>query len=127
MAAFATAIGWHVYKADDVALGVIRSGRSLAVEGIDRARCPMLSVLPTRVDISQDNLLSKVQKDISSAIAFENVPLSKIQNWVRNDGPLFEILFSISHKDTGASDLWTILESTQPDPDVSLSSYFASS
>ena len=80
----------------------------------------MITVVPARVRLNEpSNVLQTVQQDISRVSEFEHVPLSRIQKWVQGgDKSLFDTLFSISLKEKWESNLWTILESQNPEPDV---------
>lgn len=99
---------------------VIRSGRLLPVDNVETAMCPMISVLPMRVNfLSPGDVLQIVQSTISSVVELEHVPLGKVQSWVRPGKPLFETLFSVSMKDTTQSAIWDVVESEPPQADVS--------
>lgn len=81
----------------------------------------MITVVPARVRLNEPSkVLQTVQQDISRVSQYEHVPLSRIQKWVLgNDQSLFDALFSVSFKERGGSKLWTVLESQNPEPDVS--------
>lgn len=99
---------------------VIRAGRSIPVDHIETTICPMITVLPARVRLSDPlTALQTVQEDIARVSEYEHVPLSRLQKWVSDwDGSLFDTLFSVSFKDKETSELWTVLESQNPEPDV---------
>ena len=80
----------------------------------------MITVVPARVRLSDPSrALQAVQEDIARVSEYEHVPLSRIQKWVsERDGSLFDTLFSVSFKENGTSELWTVLESQNPEPDV---------
>lgn len=81
----------------------------------------MITVLPARVRLNESaKVLQTVQQDIGRASEYEHVPLSRIQKWVQaGDQSLFDTLFSVSFKEKEESKLWTVLESQNPEPDVS--------
>lgn len=82
---------------------------------------PMVSVVPARVNFGvPGNILHQIQHNISTVVEFEHVPLGKVQSWVRPGESLFDILFSVSVKVNTASEIWDVLDSEQPEPDVSL-------
>ena len=90
------------------------------------AICPLVTVLPTRVDLSSgtiSSLVKAVQKDVVSALPFENVPLGKVQGWVKPGHAVFEMVFSyiVRRPDLERSNLWEVLENALPQPDVSSS------
>ncbi|KIM49051.1 hypothetical protein M413DRAFT_438219 [Hebeloma cylindrosporum] len=118
--AFASILARDIYKQEDVVFGVIRSGRLLAVEHIEDALLPLISVVPMRVNFGQQISLSDIQLSISSTIEYEHVPLGKVQTWIRPGKSLFEILFSISVNESPNSDLWLSVESEPPQADYPL-------
>ncbi|KJA27343.1 hypothetical protein HYPSUDRAFT_63026 [Hypholoma sublateritium FD-334 SS-4] len=118
---FALLLARDVYKCRDVTFGVLRSGRLLPIDNIDEAICPLVSVVPTRVNF--DNLetsLQTIQQGISSIVEFEHLPLGKVQTWVRPGRPLFDILFSLSVDKSSSNDLWNVIESEPPKADYPL-------
>ena len=101
---------------------VIRAGRSIPVDDIATTICPMITVVPARVRLSdRSTALRTVQQDIAHASEYEHIPLSRIQKWIPGSpATLFDTLFSMSFKDTGVSKIWHMLESQNPEPDVSI-------
>ena len=80
----------------------------------------MLTVQPLRVQLRKDgSLCSQVQGSLAGMTAFEHIPLNKVQQWIRPGETLFETLFSISIHEEFESNVWKMLDSTQPQPDVS--------
>ncbi|KAI0780914.1 hypothetical protein BD413DRAFT_608137 [Trametes elegans] len=122
MSAYGYLLGQRLYHHDDVVFGVVRAGRSLPVSDIDTTICPMITVVPARVRYSEPSrVLQTVQHDIARVAEFEHVPLSRIQKWIPDsNGALFDTLFSVSFKERGASDLWNVVESQNPEPDYIL-------
>ena len=89
---------------------------------IDTTICPMITVVPARVtyDAGSQGVLQTIQRDIARASEHEHIPLSRIQKWIPEcKGALFDTLFSVSFKEHDASRLWTVVESQNPEPDVS--------
>ncbi|KAL5529265.1 hypothetical protein ACEPAG_5250 [Sanghuangporus baumii] len=120
-AAFGICLGEQLYGVPDVVFGVIRSGRSFADDKLNEARAPLLTVVPTRVNTELGaELLQKVQNDIGAVLAFEHIPLSRVQTWVKPGRPLFEVLFSVSIDEENTAEIWDILESKQPQADYIL-------
>lgn len=104
----------------DRAAQVIRSGRLIPVDGVGDALLPLLSLVPMRVNFNSPNCLSKVQEDIIAAIPFENLPLAQVQKWVRPCAGLFDSIFSVTPKDKTEYELFDVVRSELPQPDVSL-------
>ncbi|RDB21442.1 Nonribosomal peptide synthetase 2 [Hypsizygus marmoreus] len=118
---FAKIVATRVYHTSDVSFGVIRSGRLLPVEHIESAMCPMVSVVPTRVNFgASGNVLHTIQNQISAMVEVEHVALGKVQSWVRPGKPLFDLLFSVSVKDSTPSSIWDVIESQPPEADYIL-------
>ena len=90
------------------------------MDNIETTICPMITVVPARVRLNEPaKALQAVQEDIARVSEFEHVPLSRIQKWVEHrDGSLFDTLFSVSYKENGSSELWSVLDSQNPEPDV---------
>ncbi|KAG6898366.1 NRPS [Termitomyces sp. T32_za158] len=120
--AFAVLAATRIYHVNDISFGIIRSGRLLPVVNIEYAICPMVSVVPTRVNFNEPgNVLHNVQARASAMMNVEHVPLGKVQNWVRPGRAIFDLLFSVSVKAHHQSDIWSILESQPPEADYALS------
>ncbi|KAF9483747.1 peptide synthetase [Pholiota conissans] len=119
--AFALLLARHIYKQRDVVFGVIRSGRLLSIENIDDAICPLVSVVPTRVNFGASDIsLETIQQGISSIVEYEHLSLGKVQMWVSPGKQLFDILFSLSVDNRPKNGLWSIVESEPPEPDYPL-------
>ena len=94
------------------------------MEGIETAPYPLLSVTPTRVNFTQsDSILQDIQRNISTSVDYEHVPLGRVAQWVRGGKMLFETLFSISYKDNASSSVWTPVASQNPEPEVWISQF----
>ncbi|KAG6336405.1 hypothetical protein ID866_2678 [Astraeus odoratus] len=121
MCTFATLLSRHIYGRGDVVFGVIRSGRLLPIDRAQRAPYPMLTVLPFRVNLSLEGCLQHIQEDISAAVSFEHLPLSRVQNWIRPGQALFDALFAVTVKEEMEFRAWDILHSDLSRPDFPLS------
>ncbi|EIW85132.1 hypothetical protein CONPUDRAFT_117672 [Coniophora puteana RWD-64-598 SS2] len=120
--AFAYLLASRLFHKNDVAFGVIRSGRLLPVDKIDELLCPTICILPMRFDFNHsDNILRQAQQDISASVPYENVPLGKVQRWIGAGSGSLEALFSVSAKDETIYDSWEVLHSELPQPDFPLS------
>ncbi|KDN49336.1 hypothetical protein RSAG8_02038, partial [Rhizoctonia solani AG-8 WAC10335] len=85
-------LGWR----GNAIFGIIRSGRSLPVDGVETAIVPLVSLVPfvfTDLSVSSPDALSKSHIELTSTLAFEHTPLGNIQRWLGIQ-PLFETLFS---------------------------------
>ncbi|KAJ8078433.1 Non-ribosomal peptide synthetase [Marasmius tenuissimus] len=72
--------GWNSKEA---IFGVVRSGRSLPLDDIENAICPLVSVVPTRVDLGDsDHLFKNAQSFISESSRYEHVSLGQVQRWL---------------------------------------------
>ncbi|KAH0583804.1 hypothetical protein H2248_009404 [Termitomyces sp. 'cryptogamus'] len=120
--AFAVLAATRIYHVNDISFGIIRSGRLLPIANIENAICPMVSIVPRRVNFSEPgNILHNMQSRASAMIEVEHIPLSKVQNWVRPGRAIFDLLFSVSIKADNSSDIWDVLESQPPEADYPLS------
>ncbi|KAI5124379.1 hypothetical protein M0805_008982 [Coniferiporia weirii] len=120
-ASFGVCLGNHIYGSSDVVLGVIRSGRTFSTDEMNDAQAPLLSVLPTRVNFSKDtSVLQCVQQNIGGALAYEHVPLRRVQQWLQPGRSLFEALLSISNDNGNNMKIWDMLQSSQPQADYIL-------
>lgn len=134
--AFALSLARHIHHTDDVAFvvclyivathhfltqkrQVIRAGRLLPVENVERATYPTINVLPTRVRFDTEGYLQRVQADTSAAVAFEHFPLSHVQKWLPPGTAPFDTLFAVTVKDDIQYEVWDIVRSELPEPDVS--------
>ncbi|CAE6419816.1 unnamed protein product [Rhizoctonia solani] len=85
-------LGWQ----GNAIFGIIRSGRSLPVDGVETAVVPLVSLVPfvfTDLGVSPSDALNKSQAELASTLAFEHTPLGNIQRWLGIQS-LFETLFS---------------------------------
>lgn len=55
-------------------------------------------------------------------VEYEHLPLGNVQSWVRPGYPLFDALFSMSVASVSSGEIWTVIESEPPRPDVSCNS-----
>ncbi|KAI0483695.1 putative non-ribosomal peptide synthetase [Xylaria cf. heliscus] len=105
-------------------IGVILSGRSLAIDDIDLVVGPLFNTLPIRVDdigdMSWVSLTREIQKHNNSLLTFVHTPLRDIQKICANGQPLFDTLFTFDREYTTTArskpPLWSIQDaSTHPD------------
>lgn len=98
---------------------MIRSGRLLPLDNVHNSLCPLIAILPLRIQVDVQDLLQDVQKRISEMVEHEHASLGKVQGWIRPGKPLFNVLFSISMNDSPKSEIWNVVESDPPKADVS--------
>ncbi|TGZ81379.1 acetyl-CoA synthetase-like protein [Ascodesmis nigricans] len=100
---------------DCITFGMVVSGRSLAVEGIEDLIGPTFNTIPFSIDVtgkSWDQLLRYVQDFNSASLPFHSTPLRLVQKWTTRK-QLFDTLFVFQKNDDGEvheNDLWTMLE-----------------
>ncbi|KAG6845337.1 NRPS [Tephrocybe sp. NHM501043] len=121
--AFAILAATRIYSATDIPFGIIRSGRLLPIDNVENAICPMVSVVPTRVNFGEPgNILNNIQSRASAMVGMEHVPLGKVQSWVRPGKALFDLLFSVSVKTEEVENgIWDMVENRFPEADYPLS------
>ncbi|KAI1369753.1 putative non-ribosomal peptide synthetase [Xylaria arbuscula] len=114
------------YFVDPPTIGVILSGRSLAINDIDLVVGPLFNTLPLRVDFTKEmswlSLARKVQEHSDSLLAFVHTPLRDIQKLCTNGQPLFDTLFTFDREyntESVNSRLWT-MEDSPANPDYPL-------
>ncbi|KAI5859244.1 hypothetical protein GGS23DRAFT_326435 [Durotheca rogersii] len=84
-------------------IGIIFSGRSLALDGVENSIGPIFNTLPFRVEISRhktwSSLIAEVQEHNASVLEFVHTPLRDIQKWCSKGQPLFDSLFVFERED----------------------------
>ncbi|KAK8084210.1 Nonribosomal peptide synthetase 2 [Apiospora hydei] len=94
-------------------VGVVLSGRSLMLEGIENTVGPLFNTLPFRVqDASASDWPSLVRETHmfnTSVLPFVHTPLRQIQKWCSRGQPLFDTLFTFDREDASPA------ASTTPD------------
>ncbi|KAK7942390.1 gramicidin S synthetase 1 [Apiospora aurea] len=94
-------------------VGVVLSGRSLMLEGINNTVGPLFNTLPFRVqDASASDWPSLVRETHmfnTSVLPFVHTPLRQIQKWCSRGQPLFDTLFTFDREEASPA------ASTTPD------------
>ncbi|KAF5368041.1 hypothetical protein D9758_004463 [Tetrapyrgos nigripes] len=90
--------GRHVFNwRENAVFGVVRAGRSLPVNDIEEAICPLVSVVPTVLPLdaraSSSKLLDTAQQYINATLPYEHTPLGCIHRWLGVQD-LVEVLLS---------------------------------
>ncbi|KAI0553165.1 putative non-ribosomal peptide synthetase [Xylaria curta] len=110
----------RLYFVDPPTIGVILSGRSLAIDDIDLVVGPLFNTLPLRVDNVKDmswaSLTREIQKHNNDLLAFVHTPLRDIQKICASGQPLFDTLFTFDREHRSAAKskptLWSIQDSS---------------
>ncbi|OAA69673.1 nonribosomal siderophore peptide synthase [Cordyceps fumosorosea ARSEF 2679] len=86
------------YSRGNVTTGVIVSGRSIALPGVDKTIGPLFNTLPFFANISSAStwraLLQRCQDFNGMVLDDPHVPLQQLQKWKANGKSLFDSLFS---------------------------------
>ncbi|GAP86763.2 putative non-ribosomal peptide synthetase [Rosellinia necatrix] len=109
----------HQFFVDAPTIGVILSGRSLAIDDIDLVVGPLFNTLPLRVDFTNSmtwvSLARKIQEHNNDILTFSHTPLRDIQKLCANGQPVFDTLFTFDRDEkpisTRESSLWSIQDS----------------
>ncbi|TRX92377.1 hypothetical protein FHL15_006763 [Xylaria flabelliformis] len=119
----------RLYFVDPPTIGVILSGRSLAIDDIDLVVGPLFNTLPLRVDnaknMSWASLTQEIQRHNNGLFSFVHTPLRDIQKICASGQPLFDTLFTFDREHRGAAKSkptpWSIQDSsTHPDYPLSI-------
>ncbi|KAL2134015.1 hypothetical protein VTI74DRAFT_1220 [Chaetomium olivicolor] len=112
-------------------IGIIVSGRNIALDGAERVVGPLFNTLPFHGRVSlQDgasvttwaSLIQQCHDFNTAVLPFQHVPLRDIQKWCLRGRPLFDTLFSFQREEKSPTDednLWTVLDS-EPNADYTL-------
>ncbi|MFC0562216.1 non-ribosomal peptide synthetase [Halalkalibacter alkalisediminis] len=86
---------------DTVCCGVVTSGRNIPIQGIDTMVGPFINTIPFIKTVDQEStykeLMKEVQSELLEVSAFENTPLSKIQEWANSQEHLFDSLYAFEN------------------------------
>ncbi|KAK8045643.1 Hydroxamate-type ferrichrome siderophore peptide synthetase [Apiospora rasikravindrae] len=104
-------------------VGVVLSGRSLMLEGIENTIGPLFNTLPFRVQdasaLDWPSLVRETHLFNTSVLPFVHTPLRQIQKWCSRGQPLFDTLFTFDREDashaastTPDEALWTEIDSS---------------
>lgn len=98
----------------DICFGNVVSGRTLALEGLDRLVAPCFNTLPVRVTLTSDHsngsLISNLQRINADSLQYQFTPLRRIQSrWSKDGRTLFDTLFILQRPARGLNnDIWTL-------------------
>ncbi|KAK7033521.1 Non-ribosomal peptide synthetase [Paramarasmius palmivorus] len=86
---------------DEAVFGMVRAGRSLPLDHIDDAICPLVSVVPTVVHLrALSNILQDTQAFVTESLKYESVSLGQVQRWLGLGGHgMLEVLLSCRWED----------------------------
>lgn len=93
----------------DVMFGVVLSGRSIDVEGIDEIRAPCIATIPQRLCLQHGtnsiaDVVSKMQKQLFHSMEHQYTSLRSISSWLGVSGPLFSSIFSFIRAPASTND-----------------------
>ncbi|KAI2636684.1 putative non-ribosomal peptide synthetase [Xylaria nigripes] len=90
------------YFVNSPTIGVVLSGRSLAVDDIDLVVGPLFNTLPLRADLTSDmswnSQVRKIQECNNGLLSFMHTPLRDIQKLCADGQPLFDTLFTFDRE-----------------------------
>ncbi|KAI1211131.1 uncharacterized protein F4807DRAFT_458704 [Annulohypoxylon truncatum] len=109
-------------------IGIVFSGRSLVLDGIEDVIGPIFNTLPFRVDFSGRttwvSLVRSIQEYNTSVLECVHTPLRDIQKWCSSGQPLFDTLMTFDREDVFSEEktpLWSSVHSTaSPDYPLAL-------
>ncbi len=86
---------------DDLVYGVVLSGRSVEVEGIESMAAPCISTIPQRLHLGADGktlseLVKTTQDRLYTSMGYQYTSLRSLQRWLGISGSLFSSLFSFT-------------------------------
>ncbi|PBK63710.1 CoA-dependent acyltransferase [Armillaria solidipes] len=117
LSAFGIALGEY-QKRNDSIFGVVLSGRTLLVDGVDNMLAPCITTVPVRVRAVDGQIFAditrQVQVNLSSVMEYQHTPLHSIQRWLGSGEQLFDTLFNFNRVTTSLSsshNLWSVLKS----------------
>jgi ferricrocin synthase len=89
-------------RREDLCFGLVMSGRSIPIDGIERLVAPCFNTIPIRARMStfkqQDKLVRHFQASNPTLLHYQFTPLRYIQALVNNDGQhLFDTLLLLQH------------------------------
>ncbi|KAK8131814.1 hypothetical protein PG984_008252 [Apiospora sp. TS-2023a] len=103
-------------------VGVVLSGRSLMLEGIENTIGPLFNTLPFRVQTNSvsdwPSLVRETHLFNTSVLPFVHTPLRQVQKWCAKGQPLFDTLFTFDREDAAHVEasqetrLWTQMDSS---------------
>ncbi|KJZ80045.1 hypothetical protein HIM_00759 [Hirsutella minnesotensis 3608] len=93
---------------DNVTFGVVLSGRSIDIEGIDEIRAPCITTIPQRFRWGKGpkplaELVSSMQKQLFQAMEYQHTSLRSISSWLGISGALFSSIFSFVRSTTSTA------------------------
>lgn len=118
------------YHPKGVSLGVIMSGRSIDLPGVERTNGPLFNTLPFFAKLDQNESWSALVRSCHDfcalTLSFPHVALQSIQKWCSRGRPLFDTLFTLQisqDEEDGdfKNNLWTLIDAPmQPDYPLAL-------
>ncbi|TIB70322.1 acetyl-CoA synthetase-like protein [Wallemia mellicola] len=98
----------------DITTGVVLSGRTVPVTGVESMLAPCITTLPVRVKVSDKtrfaDLAQQAQGDSAQVLEYQYTPLRHIQKWLNRPSALFNSLFAYNKSSASGEQLWEQLE-----------------
>ena len=92
----------ELYRINDIVFGTVLSGRNVPIEGADSIIGPCIATIPQRIEIPHSchlrSLVSSAHQGFAKSIEFQHTRLKDISRRTEAQGPLFDALFSYTHK-----------------------------
>ena len=111
----------QLLEQDDVIFGIVLSGRSVPVEGVENVAAPCITTIPSRLRLpSTKSLLVEVlklyQKSVARCLENQFTSLRDIQRWLLVEKPIIDCLFSytLPAEEPRFKGRWTEVESSMP-------------
>ncbi|KFA74305.1 hypothetical protein S40288_03720 [Stachybotrys chartarum IBT 40288] len=114
------------YFPTGLTMGVIVSGRSIELQGVDLTIGPLFNTLPffnkSCSGLSWASLIRKCHGFNTETLALQHTPLSSISKWCAGGKPLFDNLFAfqIEQATDGDGDVPWVVQDSPSDPDFPL-------
>jgi amino acid adenylation domain-containing protein len=125
-AAWASVLAKH--RSANPTIGIIVSGRSIRLDGVENVVGPLFNTLPFHARLAAEDLttwaslIRQCHDFNTAALAFQHVPLRDIQKWCSGGKALFDTLFSFQREEglvKRHESLWTMVDS-EPNADYPL-------
>ena len=124
VAAFGRLLGLYVGD-DDVTLGLVLSGRSIAVDGIQTIHGPCVTTVPLRLTKARSaamlDLCKRTHQAVNTLLPYQHVSLPQLMRWLHLSRSPFEALFSyLGQTDTTAEQSLLVEKDTRMERDYPL-------
>ncbi|EOQ99429.1 Nonribosomal peptide synthetase 2 [Wallemia ichthyophaga EXF-994] len=99
----------------DITTGVVLSGRTVPVSGVETMLAPCITTMPVRVKVADASkfvdMAQQAQSESAQVLEYQYTPLRLIQKWINRPAGLFDSLFAFGRlAGEGNESLWEQLE-----------------